>query len=62
MNNADQADFYDALKLSNMVARQQSNEVLIMALVGRIAKAIENDEDPEKIERLFKLKKELEGE
>ena len=62
MENKEQAEFYDALKFSNLVAKQQSNEVLVMALIGRIAKAIERDEDPEKIERLFKLKRELESE
>lgn len=58
MNDHD--DFFNALELSNVIAKRQTNDALILALMGRIAEAINKDEDPNKIIELVKLKNELE--
>lgn len=56
----DQQEFYDALDHGNLVSKNQSNNIIVTALVGRIAEAIDKGEDMEKVKELIKLKNELE--
>ena len=60
MITEEQQNFYDALEFSNTISKQQTNDALIMSLVGKIAKSIDMDDDPMKIKQLIDLKNSLE--
>ena len=60
MKTEEQQAFYEALEFSNKVSKKQTNDALVMALVGKIAKAINLDEEPSKIKQLIELKNSLE--
>lgn len=58
--NSKQQEFYDALSLSNEASKKQNNDILVMALLGKIATSIDKGEDITKIRELINLKNELE--